>query len=221
MQFIISTILQWFWIRFFVSFAPRLHNVSSNNYLELAKLDYKNCQGLHLREWNTIHKYDIIPSLHSKVCSVVVNFLKLRDFKLPITFYIDGTQNATLNSLEWAKETCFSDIIWLQQVSMNQKGQKSDLHGLKAEYWWKRLYLLLKTKELGRGMLSFVNLESVVLTAWLVGCKCTIHWIASSLFHNMCVPLELNMVNYTFKITRGYMNDGSIIFTPYFVGMEK
>ncbi|KAI8522908.1 hypothetical protein RHMOL_Rhmol13G0033400 [Rhododendron molle] len=35
----------------------RLHNVSSNNYLELAKLDYKNCQGLHLREWNTIHKW--------------------------------------------------------------------------------------------------------------------------------------------------------------------
>lgn len=43
---------------FDVSFVHRLHNVSSNKYLELAKLDYMNCQELHLREWFTIQKYD-------------------------------------------------------------------------------------------------------------------------------------------------------------------
>jgi ent-copalyl diphosphate synthase len=35
----------------------RMPNISNNKYLELAKLDYKNCQGLHLQEWDSIQKW--------------------------------------------------------------------------------------------------------------------------------------------------------------------
>ncbi|RHN44314.1 putative ent-copalyl diphosphate synthase [Medicago truncatula] len=35
----------------------RMLNVSNNNYLELAKLDYNNCQTQHLKEWSMIQKW--------------------------------------------------------------------------------------------------------------------------------------------------------------------
>ncbi|KAI8522907.1 hypothetical protein RHMOL_Rhmol13G0033300 [Rhododendron molle] len=35
----------------------RMPNVNNNKYLELAKLDYKNCQALHLQEWDAIQKH--------------------------------------------------------------------------------------------------------------------------------------------------------------------
>ncbi|KAL3644875.1 Gly-Xaa carboxypeptidase [Castilleja foliolosa] len=35
----------------------RMPNVSNNTYLELAKLDYNNCQALHQREWKNIQKW--------------------------------------------------------------------------------------------------------------------------------------------------------------------
>ncbi|XP_047178780.1 ent-copalyl diphosphate synthase, chloroplastic [Vigna umbellata] len=35
----------------------RMPFVNNNNYLELAKLDYNNCQGMHLMEWGRIQKW--------------------------------------------------------------------------------------------------------------------------------------------------------------------
>ncbi|MED6194806.1 Gly-Xaa carboxypeptidase [Stylosanthes scabra] len=35
----------------------RMPIVNNNNYLELAKLDYNNCQAVHLREWEKIQKW--------------------------------------------------------------------------------------------------------------------------------------------------------------------
>lgn len=35
----------------------RMANVNNNNYLELAKIDYNNCQAQHLKEWSMIQKW--------------------------------------------------------------------------------------------------------------------------------------------------------------------
>ncbi|MFS7903200.1 putative ent-copalyl diphosphate synthase [Helianthus anomalus] len=35
----------------------RMENISNNQYLEMAKLDYNQCQTIHQLEWTNIQKY--------------------------------------------------------------------------------------------------------------------------------------------------------------------
>ncbi|KAH7857834.1 hypothetical protein Vadar_017022 [Vaccinium darrowii] len=111
----------------------RMPNISNNKYLELAKLDYKNCQGLHLREWDSIQKYDTITRIQKFAAYLKTKTNVLIRLMLSIAWCLDGTQNATLNISDKQKDLLLR-TIWQQQVSLNRQGQKSELNGLKPKY---------------------------------------------------------------------------------------
>ncbi|PRQ26098.1 putative ent-copalyl diphosphate synthase [Rosa chinensis] len=80
--------------------------ISNNVYLELAKLDYNNCQALHLKEWDNIQKW--------------YKEWKLEDYGLSekslLTAYFVAAASIfeperANERLAWAKTVCLVDII--------------------------------------------------------------------------------------------------------------
>ncbi|XP_062020488.1 ent-copalyl diphosphate synthase 1-like isoform X1 [Rosa rugosa] len=80
--------------------------ISNNVYLELAKLDYNNCQALHLKEWDSIQKW--------------YKEWKLEDYGLSekslLTAYFVAAASIfeperANERLAWAKTVCLVDII--------------------------------------------------------------------------------------------------------------
>ncbi|KAK4418280.1 Kolavenyl diphosphate synthase TPS5, chloroplastic [Sesamum alatum] len=98
----------------------RMPYVNNNTYLELAKLDYNNCQALHQQEWKSIQKW-------YRNCNL--GEFGLSESSLMVAYYIAAASvfepERSEERLAWAKtailmETIVSHPI-LQQLSKEQK----------------------------------------------------------------------------------------------------
>ncbi|XP_004292569.1 PREDICTED: ent-copalyl diphosphate synthase, chloroplastic-like [Fragaria vesca subsp. vesca] len=125
--------------------AKTLYNmpcISNNLYLELAKLDYNDCQTLHLKEWNSIQKW--------------YKEWKLGDYGLSEKSLLRAYFVAAASIFEperanerlaWAKTTCLVDTI------MSFKGETDDKYkkAFVDEFKTRRLY---KNKFAGQGIVG-------------------------------------------------------------------
>nr|WJZ49119.1 (-)-kolavenyl diphosphate [Scutellaria barbata] len=96
----------------------KMPNVSCDTYLELAKLDYNNCQAVHQNEWKTIQKW-------YRSCSLGVFGLSERS--LLLAYYIAASTvfepEKSLERLAWAKTASILGTILSQPLSSEQKRQ--------------------------------------------------------------------------------------------------
>ncbi|KAK4482273.1 hypothetical protein RD792_009425, partial [Penstemon davidsonii] len=98
----------------------RMPYVNNNTYLELAKLDYNNCQNLHQQEWKSIQKW-------YRNCSL--GEFELSETSLLLSYYIAAASvyqpEKSEERLAWAKTTILMETIKScfdqQQLSKEQK----------------------------------------------------------------------------------------------------
>ncbi|KAL0419894.1 UNVERIFIED_CONTAM: Kolavenyl diphosphate synthase TPS5, chloroplastic [Sesamum radiatum] len=98
----------------------RMPYVNNNTYLELAKLDYSNCQALHQQEWKSIQKW-------YRNCNLAE--FGLSESRLLVAYYIAAASvfepERSKERLAWAKTSILMETIAshpdLQQLSREQK----------------------------------------------------------------------------------------------------
>ncbi|KAL2238865.1 UNVERIFIED_CONTAM: Kolavenyl diphosphate synthase TPS5, chloroplastic [Sesamum indicum] len=98
----------------------RMPYINNNTYLELAKLDYSNCQALHQQEWKSIQKW-------YKNCNI--GEFGLSESSLLVAYYIAAASvfepERSEERLAWAKTAILIETIVshpdLQQLSSEQK----------------------------------------------------------------------------------------------------
>ncbi|KAL0435734.1 UNVERIFIED_CONTAM: Kolavenyl diphosphate synthase TPS5, chloroplastic [Sesamum radiatum] len=98
----------------------RMPYVNNNTYLELAKLDYSNCQALHQQEWKSIQKW-------YRNCNL--GEFGLSESNLLVAYYIAAASvfepERSNERLAWAKTAILVETIVshpdLQQLSREQK----------------------------------------------------------------------------------------------------
>ncbi|KAH6799651.1 hypothetical protein C2S51_036135 [Perilla frutescens var. frutescens] len=94
----------------------RMLYVNCDTYLELAKLDYKNCQALHQLEWKSIQKWYRDSNLGE---------FGLSERSLLLAFYIAASsafeQEKSRERLAWAKTAVLVETIASQQLCDEQK----------------------------------------------------------------------------------------------------
>nr|UNZ93479.1 isokolavenyl diphosphate synthase [Scutellaria baicalensis] len=99
----------------------RMLNVSCDTYLELAKLDYNNCQAVHQNEWKTIQKWYRTGSL---------GVYGLSERRLLLAYYIAASTvfepEKSLERMAWAKTASLVETILSQPLSREQKHELVD-----------------------------------------------------------------------------------------------
>ncbi|KAH6799652.1 hypothetical protein C2S51_036136 [Perilla frutescens var. frutescens] len=99
----------------------RMQYVNCDTYLELAKLDYKNCQALHQLEWKSIQKWYEDCNLRE---------FGLSERSLLLAYYIAASSafepEKSRERLAWAKTAILAETIASQQLSNEQKGEFAD-----------------------------------------------------------------------------------------------
>ncbi|KAH6808392.1 hypothetical protein C2S51_029500 [Perilla frutescens var. frutescens] len=99
----------------------RMPYVNCDTYLEMAKLDYKNCQDLHQLEWKSIQKWYRDNNLGE---------FGLSERSLLLAFYIAASSafepEKSSERLAWAKTAVLAETIASQQLSDEQKCEFAD-----------------------------------------------------------------------------------------------
>ncbi|EYU40922.1 hypothetical protein MIMGU_mgv1a023046mg, partial [Erythranthe guttata] len=99
----------------------RMPYVNNNTYLELATIDFNNCQALHQQEWKTIQKW-------YRNCNL--GEFGLSERNLLLSYFIASASvfepEKSNQRIAWAKTVILLDTIKSQQLSTEQKREFAD-----------------------------------------------------------------------------------------------